>query len=151
MICYLHTFAMYLPHDYRSGFVQLLTTALFILEGGPKPAFYDGLIPVVNDGSTSKFVVEGGWRKVAADGVNYLNPDVFVAQNRFNVMEGKETAFEGTILFRTRLPYCLTRTLTLSQPFDPTLTLTLDATTNPARTLPYCYPNTDPTPIPPTH
>ena len=83
--------------DY-SGFVQLLTTALFILEGGPKPAFYDGLIPVVNDGSTSPFVVEGGWRKVQADGVNYLTPDVFVAQNRFNVMEGKEVAFEGLTL-----------------------------------------------------
>jgi hypothetical protein len=25
-----------------SGFVGLLTTALFILDGGPKPAFYDG-------------------------------------------------------------------------------------------------------------
>lgn len=78
-----------------SGFVQLLTTALFILEGGPKPAFYDGLLPVVSDASTfSPYVVKGGWRKVEADGVNFLTPDVFVAQNRFNVMEGKEVSFE---------------------------------------------------------
>ena len=102
-----------------SGFVQLLTTALFILEGalvvvglaycfkvfspthivhllgGPKPAFYDGLMPIVNDASVfSPFVVEGGWRKVPADGVNPLPVDVFAVQTRFAVAEGKETAFE---------------------------------------------------------
>lgn len=78
-----------------TGFIGLLTTALFILDGGPKPAFYDGLLPVVNDGSVlSNLKSENGWRKVEADGENFLDPEIFVVQNRFNVVEGKETQFE---------------------------------------------------------
>ena len=78
-----------------SGFIGLLTTALFILDGGPKPAFYDGLLPVISDGSAlSSLKSENGWRKVEADGVNYLEPEIFVVQNRFNVVAGKETQFE---------------------------------------------------------
>ena len=77
------------------GFIGLLTTALFILDGGPKPAFYDGLLPVVSDGAVlSNLKAENGWRKVESDGVNYLEPETFVVQNRFNVMEGKEVEFE---------------------------------------------------------
>ena len=78
-----------------TGFIGLLTTALFILDGGPKPAFYDGLLPVINDGSVlSNLKAENGWRKVESDGVNFLEPEIFVVQNRFNVVEGKETQFE---------------------------------------------------------
>jgi len=47
----------------------LLTTALFILDGGPKPAFYDGLLPAINfENSNTNLDMDGGWRKVAADG-----------------------------------------------------------------------------------
>lgn len=78
-----------------TGFIGLLTTALFILDGGPKPAFYDGLLPVVNDISVlSNLKSENGWRKVEADGENFLNPEIFVVQTRFPVAEGKETQFE---------------------------------------------------------
>lgn len=78
-----------------TGFIGLLTTALFILDGGPKPAFYDGLLPVVNDGSVlSNLKSENGWRKVESDGVSFLEPEIFVVQNRFKVVEGKETQFE---------------------------------------------------------
>lgn len=78
-----------------TGFIGLLTTALFILDGGPKPAFYDGLLPVVNDISVlSNLKSENGWRKVEADGENFLDPEIFVVQTRFNVAEGKETQFE---------------------------------------------------------
>eukprot|EP00596_Hydrurales_sp_CCMP1899_P010471 CAMPEP_0119040054 /NCGR_PEP_ID=MMETSP1177-20130426/9875_1 /TAXON_ID=2985 /ORGANISM="Ochromonas sp, Strain CCMP1899" /LENGTH=318 /DNA_ID=CAMNT_0007004741 /DNA_START=63 /DNA_END=1019 /DNA_ORIENTATION=- len=78
-----------------TGFIGLLTTALFILDGGPKPAFYDGLLPVVNDGSTlSNLKSENGWRKVEADGVSLIEPEIFMVQNRFNVVLGKEIQFE---------------------------------------------------------
>ena len=30
-----------------TDFIQLLTTAIFILDGGPKPAFFDALLPQV--------------------------------------------------------------------------------------------------------
>lgn len=52
-----------------TGFIQLLGTALFILKGGPKPAFYDGLLPAVSSGlDINRLEMDGGWRKVAADG-----------------------------------------------------------------------------------
>ena len=66
-----------------------------VLKGGPKPAFYDGLLPVVKpppEGTPWKAV--GGWRDVPANGVDPLDADVFVAMNRFKVLEGKEEAFE---------------------------------------------------------
>lgn len=79
-----------------TGFIGLLTTALFILDGGPKPAFYDGLLPVVNKDRNvlSNLKSENGWRKVEADGINEIDPEIFVVQNRFNVVKGQETNFE---------------------------------------------------------
>jgi heme-degrading monooxygenase HmoA len=79
-----------------------LTPAVFFLHvlvvtvlGGPRPAFYDALFPTVSDaGDFSPFVVEGGWRKVPADGVNPLPVDVYAVQTRYMVAPGKETAFE---------------------------------------------------------
>ena len=73
-------------------FIKLLSTALFILDGAPKPAFYDALLPVV--GEKLAFESEGGWRTIAADGKSFLSPEVFVSQNRFSVVEGQEVAFE---------------------------------------------------------
>ena len=76
-----------------TSFIQLITTALFILDGKPRPAFYDGLLPVTST-ETMPFVSAEGWRKVEADGVNLLPTDIFVAQNRFVVKTGKERDFE---------------------------------------------------------
>lgn len=73
-------------------FIRLVTTALFIVKGSPKPAFYDALI--VKPGESMGFASESGWRQVNADGVNLLPTDVFMAQNRFKVSAGKEVEFE---------------------------------------------------------
>eukprot|EP00601_Ochromonadales_sp_CCMP2298_P025087 CAMPEP_0173270786 /NCGR_PEP_ID=MMETSP1143-20121109/439_1 /TAXON_ID=483371 /ORGANISM="non described non described, Strain CCMP2298" /LENGTH=394 /DNA_ID=CAMNT_0014207247 /DNA_START=158 /DNA_END=1343 /DNA_ORIENTATION=- len=75
-----------------SSFVQLLSTALFVLDGAPKPSFYDALLPVA--GEPLSFPSEGGWRSVEADGRNYLPPDLFMGQTRFCVRPGEEVGFE---------------------------------------------------------
>ena len=74
-------------------FINLLTTALFILNGGPKPAFYESLLPLSGNSRVS-FDAVGGWRKVEADGKTLLPADVFVAMNRFNIEKESEIAFE---------------------------------------------------------
>ena len=77
------------------GFAEMLISSLLVLKGGPKPAFYDGLLPVVKPPpEDAPWKAVGGWRDVPADGVNPLDTDVFVAMNRFKVLEGKEEAFE---------------------------------------------------------
>ena len=73
----------------------MLISSLLVLKGGPKPAFYDGLLPVVKPPRKTRLKAVGGWRDVPADGVNPLDTDVFVAMNRFKVLEGKEEAFEN--------------------------------------------------------
>ncbi|KAJ1421028.1 hypothetical protein B484DRAFT_399642, partial [Ochromonadaceae sp. CCMP2298] len=70
----------------------LLSTALFVLDGAPKPSFYDALLPVA--GEPLSFPSEGGWRSVEADGRNYLPPDLFMGQTRFCVRPGEEVGFE---------------------------------------------------------
>lgn len=78
------------------GFAEMLISSLLVLKGGPKPAFYDGLLPVVKPPpEDAPWKAVGGWRDVPADGVNPLDTDVFVAMNRFKVLEGKEEAFEN--------------------------------------------------------
>jgi len=77
------------------GFAEMLISSLLVLKGGPKPAFYDGLLPVVKPPpEETPWRAVGGWRDVPADGINPLNPDVFVAMNRFKVSEGKQEKFE---------------------------------------------------------
>lgn len=77
-----------------TDFIQLIGTALFILNGKPKPAFYDAILPLP---STEKlpFTHPAGWRNVESDGVNLLPTDVFVSQNRFRVAKGKHLEFEA--------------------------------------------------------
>lgn len=78
------------------GFIGLLTTALFILDGGPKPAFYDGLLPLFNaEASLPTTKTQEGWSAMEADGVTLLEPDVYVAQNRCKVSAGNELKFES--------------------------------------------------------
>mmetsp|Transcript_905 Transcript_905/g.1599 ORF Transcript_905/g.1599 Transcript_905/m.1599 type:complete len:352 (+) Transcript_905:111-1166(+) len=75
------------------GFVAMLVSSTFTLEGTPKPAFYEGILPLSVPQSDAP-EVEGGWRNVKADGVNCIEPDCFVAMNRFKIAKGQEAAFE---------------------------------------------------------
>lgn len=75
------------------GFVMMLVSSSQTLEGAPKPAFYDGLLPIAPTVEDAPEAVNG-WRDVPADGVNSLDAECFVAQNRFRVAPGQEVAFE---------------------------------------------------------
>lgn len=77
-----------------TDFVKLLNTALFIVNGSPKPAFYDALL--VQQGEKLTFATDNGWRSVKADGENLLAPEIFMAQNRFKVLPEKRVDFEQT-------------------------------------------------------
>lgn len=91
-----------------TDFVKLLSTALFILKGSPKPAFYDAVLPLTMTAPSSASdagnaplrnyyadtAADGGWRSVAADGKTLLPGEVFMSQNRFRVKPGKELEFE---------------------------------------------------------
>ena len=75
-----------------------MTTQLFILDGGPKVAFYDGLIPAINSANTKNDEkIQGGWRQVEADGKNFIEPDSFVVQSKYTVVPGQEVAFEKSL------------------------------------------------------
>ena len=77
------------------GFTKLLTTQLFILDGGPKVAFYDGLVPAVNTANIKNDgEIKGGWRQIEADGKNFIEPDSFVVQSKYMIEPGQEVAFE---------------------------------------------------------
>ena len=78
------------------GFMSMLVSSLMILKGGPKPAFYDGLLSLsaAPSENSRKWQAEDGWRQIPADGKNPIDADVFVAMNRFKVRPGKEAAFE---------------------------------------------------------
>ena len=81
-------------------FVNLLTTALFIIKGSPKPAFYDALLfKSVSQDEIARLLpftqsAVNGWRTVEADGKKMLEPEIFLVQNRFKVVAGKEVGFE---------------------------------------------------------
>jgi heme-degrading monooxygenase HmoA len=77
-------------------FLKLLSTGLFILKGGPKPAFFDTLL-MKSGGQKLSFATDNGWRSLAtiADGTNFLPADIFVTQNKFQVLPGQEVAFEN--------------------------------------------------------
>ena len=83
-------------------FIQLLSTALFILKGKPNPAFYDGLYPLVTSnlqGETFHSIRPNseGWRTVEADGVNEIPHDLIVVQDRYSVKEDQRAIFENAL------------------------------------------------------
>jgi hypothetical protein len=49
---------------------------------------------------------ENGWRKVEADGVNFIEPEIFMVQNRFNVVQGKEIQFEQVRMIDITNGFC---------------------------------------------
>jgi hypothetical protein len=70
----------------------LISTALFILNGGPKPAFFDGLFVEASklpSMSSESLGLQGdnGWRSIAADGENFINPDLFVNSKKYSVKQ----------------------------------------------------------------
>jgi len=77
-------------------FVKLLSTALFILKGSPKPAFYDGLLPKKGTYKLD-FATDEGWRQIPADGKNFLPTDIFVVQTRYEVDEKSREDFEKAL------------------------------------------------------
>jgi len=81
--------------------MQLLTTALFILKGKPRPAFFDALLPTVSPSIQTDFLAlkpnEAGWRDVPSDGVNLLPADLIVVQDRFSVEDKDRKAFEESL------------------------------------------------------
>ena len=62
-------------------FIKLVSTALFIVDGSPKPAFYDALL--VQQGEKLSFASDEGWRSVKADGVNLLPAETLMTMNRW--------------------------------------------------------------------
>ena len=69
--------------------------SLSVMKGPPKPAFYDGILPLsADEDKVMRMPIKDGWRDVAADGVNLLSPEVFVATNRFKVQPEMAAAFE---------------------------------------------------------
>jgi hypothetical protein len=84
------------------GFANMLINATMTLEGAPKPAFWQGTLPISKPGDMSGKLVKGGWRVVEADGQNTLPADVFVATNRFRVVQGHEHDFEQRYAYALR-------------------------------------------------
>jgi heme-degrading monooxygenase HmoA len=70
-----------------------MISSSFVLAGPPKPAFFDGLLQQSSAPQALPATVDG-WRDVAADGVNLLPTEAFVACNRFFVTEASSAAFE---------------------------------------------------------
>lgn len=62
------------------------------MNGSPKPAFYDALL--LKEGERLSFATDNGWRSIPADGINFIDSDVFMAQNRFKILPGRELEFE---------------------------------------------------------
>eukprot|EP00191_Tetraselmis_sp_GSL018_P003102 CAMPEP_0177600964 /NCGR_PEP_ID=MMETSP0419_2-20121207/13965_1 /TAXON_ID=582737 /ORGANISM="Tetraselmis sp., Strain GSL018" /LENGTH=263 /DNA_ID=CAMNT_0019094115 /DNA_START=30 /DNA_END=819 /DNA_ORIENTATION=+ len=77
------------------GFVTMMVSSTMTLEGPPKPAFWNGLLPLAAPMAESdKPKVVDGWRQVHADGENLLPAECYVTCNRFLVAPGREAEFE---------------------------------------------------------
>lgn len=76
------------------GFLSMLVTSTQTLKGAPKPAFYEGLLPIASEPDMTGKRVSEGWRVVESDGSSTLDAECFVAMNRFKVVPGREAEFE---------------------------------------------------------
>ena len=80
------------------GIAGMLVATAQNTKGKPKPALWEGLLPVSLPGTPPP---DGeGWRQVAADGETALDGECFVAMNRFAVREGSGAAFEARFAAR---------------------------------------------------
>ena len=75
------------------AFVTTMVKSALVLQGAPKPAFYDGLLHQSTIPDQLPETVDG-WRSVTADGENLLPAEAFVAMNQFFVPPSNAVAFE---------------------------------------------------------
>lgn len=83
-------------------FMKLIGTALFIIDGSPKPAFYDCLryqtsTNPATSSLVSPYVSAEGWRSLEADGNSVLNPEVFLSQFTYKVTNPNDFEQEITM------------------------------------------------------
>mmetsp|Transcript_23700 Transcript_23700/g.30924 ORF Transcript_23700/g.30924 Transcript_23700/m.30924 type:complete len:363 (+) Transcript_23700:59-1147(+) len=75
------------------AFVSTMVNSALVLQGAPRPAFYDGLLLQSTKPESVPDLVDG-WRSVDADGVTTLPAECFVACNQFFVPRQNAPAFE---------------------------------------------------------
>ena len=75
------------------AFLSTMVNSALVLQGPPRPAFYDGLLMSSTKPESVPETVDG-WRNVAADGVNVLPTECFVACNQFYVPAENAASFE---------------------------------------------------------
>jgi heme-degrading monooxygenase HmoA len=77
-----------------------MVSSALVLEGPPKPAFYDGLLQqsMKPDGVPETV---NGWRSVKADGENLLPAEAFIACNQFFIPPSNAVSFEQRWANRT--------------------------------------------------
>ncbi|KAI2493743.1 antibiotic biosynthesis monooxygenase [Fragilaria crotonensis] len=75
------------------AFLSTMVNSALVLQGAPKPAFYDGLM-LQSVPPTDLPEIVDGWRAVDADGENTLPAECFVACNQFFVPGENAAAFE---------------------------------------------------------
>lgn len=84
-----------------TDFIKLISTALFILKGSPKPAFYDSILQVKVDSTLnelkSSLNINNGWRQVDSNGIDLLQPDVYASIKKYTIKDGREMTFEKIV------------------------------------------------------
>ena len=75
------------------AFLSTMVNSALVLQGPPRPAFYDGLLMQSTKPESIPETVDG-WRNVATDGVNVLPAECFVACNQFYVPSENAASFE---------------------------------------------------------
>mmetsp|Transcript_19999 Transcript_19999/g.28461 ORF Transcript_19999/g.28461 Transcript_19999/m.28461 type:complete len:313 (+) Transcript_19999:49-987(+) len=76
------------------AFVSTLVSSALVLQGPPRPAFYDGIL-TLSSVPESVPDTQGGWRKVDANGKDLLPAECFVACDQFCIPEESKVAFEN--------------------------------------------------------
>lgn len=74
-------------------FVGMVMSSFMTSKGPPKPSFWRGLLPLKSAEQRDRLVSGPGGRP-EADGEELLEPEVFVATTRFNVLDQSKTEFE---------------------------------------------------------
>ena len=75
------------------AFLSTMVSSAMVLQGAPRPAFYDGLL-LQSAPPESVPEITDGWRSVEADGVTVLPTECFVACNQFYVPSENAASFE---------------------------------------------------------
>ena len=73
-----------------AAFLSTMMNSALVLRGAPRPAFYDGLMPVV--GTLEATPTVDGWRDVQADGLTTLPAECFVELVKYFVPSDADAA-----------------------------------------------------------